>query len=372
MNGSWPRLLRIAHTGVIVLLPLLLLTGLGLYIPSWHTALIPWLHTLLLVHIGLAILFLLCLLTPFLSQLPQRRLRLGEWRTSVAFTIAIFLTGIAIIWVLPLPAGMSLLALPLHGLLSVVLALWTARHAFYAQTARSRLQGPLDAMPRRAFLTWALRGAGALVLSGLLLDFWYGLYRLFTRGDTAATAAASALPAPYQPGFQYYTVTDGYPLITKNSYELTVGGLVSQPMSLAFTDLQKKFPWTAQTELFQCVTGWSVPNCRWRGISLSEVLKAAQPSPKAQYVLFRSGDGVYTESLPIELVTMRRDIMLAAELNGLPLSQRGGAPLRLIVPGMNGYKSIKWLTEIHLSATDSPGYWEQRGYPEDAWAGLMG
>ena len=56
-------------------------------------------------------------------------------------------------------------------------------------------------------------------------------------------------------------------------------------------------------------------------------------------------------------------------MDGLPLTRAHGAPLRLVIPQMYGYKGVKWLPEIRFDATASTGYWEQRGYDVDAWIG---
>ncbi len=56
-------------------------------------------------------------------------------------------------------------------------------------------------------------------------------------------------------------------------------------------------------------------------------------------------------------------------MDGLPLSRAHGAPVRVVVPQMYGYKGVKWLSDIRFDATESTGYWEQRGYDVDAWIG---
>jgi DMSO/TMAO reductase YedYZ molybdopterin-dependent catalytic subunit len=61
--------------------------------------------------------------------------------------------------------------------------------------------------------------------------------------------------------------------------------------------------------------------------------------------------------------------MLAYEMDGKPLERVHGAPVRVVIPEMYGYKNVKWVERITLRATDEPGYWEQRGYDEDAWVG---
>ena len=63
------------------------------------------------------------------------------------------------------------------------------------------------------------------------------------------------------------------------------------------------------------------------------------------------------------------DVLVADRMGGDPLSRPHGAPLRVVIPRMYGYKGVKWLTTIN--ATDQPqvGYWEARGYDTDAWIG---
>jgi DMSO/TMAO reductase YedYZ molybdopterin-dependent catalytic subunit len=56
-------------------------------------------------------------------------------------------------------------------------------------------------------------------------------------------------------------------------------------------------------------------------------------------------------------------------MDGQPLPRPHGAPVRLVVPRMYGYKSVKWVTRIEVRNDLQPGYWEQRGYDADAWIG---
>jgi DMSO/TMAO reductase YedYZ molybdopterin-dependent catalytic subunit len=61
--------------------------------------------------------------------------------------------------------------------------------------------------------------------------------------------------------------------------------------------------------------------------------------------------------------------MLAYEMEGKPLPRAHGAPLRLVIPEMYGYKNVKWLNGINLLGRPQDGYWEQLGYDRDAWVG---
>ena len=83
---------------------------------------------------------------------------------------------------------------------------------------------------------------------------------------------------------------------------------------------------------------------------------------------FYSFDGEYTESLTLEQAR-RNDVVVAYELEGSPLSSEHGGPARLYVAPMYGYKSLKWLDRIELTAEVEEGYWEVRGYDTDGWVG---
>jgi DMSO/TMAO reductase YedYZ molybdopterin-dependent catalytic subunit len=159
-------------------------------------------------------------------------------------------------------------------------------------------------------------------------------------------------------------VTNSYPKVTLDNYWLQVDGLVAAPQAITFEKLTS-LPVTQQTKDFQCVTGWAVANVGWEGIHLRELVSMVNPSPEADFVNFYSADGAYTESLTLQ-EAMDDDVLLAFKMDGLPLRVEQGYPLRLVVPRMYGYKSIKWVNRVEFAATGVQGYWEQRGYPTEA------
>jgi len=122
------------------------------------------------------------------------------------------------------------------------------------------------------------------------------------------------------------------------------------------------------TKDFQCVTGWRVEDVPWSGVLLKDVLAAAGVEPGAEALGFTSFDGVYTESLTLEQ-GVRDDILVATTMYGEPLEVKHGAPVRLYVVPMYGYKSLKWLSGIEVMRSVVPGYWENLGYDVDAWIG---
>jgi DMSO/TMAO reductase YedYZ molybdopterin-dependent catalytic subunit len=183
-------------------------------------------------------------------------------------------------------------------------------------------------------------------------------------GETVP-ALADVLPAAG--GFRIYTVTDGYPTSDPSTYRLTVSGLVDTPLSLSLDDLAA-MPQKQMTKDFQCVTGWRVDDVPWSGVALADVLDAAGLEDGAQALRFTSFDGTYTESLTLDQAK-RPDVLVATTMYGTPLEVKHGAPVRLYVAPMYGYKSIKWLGGIEAVRSVTPGYWENLGYDVDAWIG---
>jgi len=183
--------------------------------------------------------------------------------------------------------------------------------------------------------------------------------------SAAAPGLAGVIPAAG--GFRIYTVTGGYPEFNPATYRLSVSGLVDQPLSLSLTDLDD-LPQTQMTKDFQCVTGWRVDDVPWSGVLLRDVIDAAGVEAGATALKFTSFDGVYTESLTLEQA-QRDDVLVATSMYGKPIELKHGAPVRLIAAPMYAYKFIKWMDGIELTRTVEPGYWEVRGYDNDAWVG---
>ena len=215
---------------------------------------------------------------------------------------------------------------------------------------------------RRIFL--GLLGLGVLgVATGAAAQRWLerNVSPIISRDPTGLS---SLLPIGR---FRIYTVTGDLPDRNRADYHLRVRGLVEKKLDLSFAELQA-MPVARVTRDFQCVTGWRVPDVRWAGVRLRDVLDRAGVQSTATAVRFQSFDGAYSESLTLDQAR-RDDVLVAYELEGEPLSSQHGGPARLYVAPMYGYKSCKWLAAIELTREVEQGYWEQRGYDVDAWVG---
>ena len=183
--------------------------------------------------------------------------------------------------------------------------------------------------------------------------------------DRAVPSSVSAI-VPTS-GWRIYTVASSMPKVDPVGYRLRVDGLVGAPASFSLADL-KAMPRAEQLSDFHCVTGWSVSNVRWAGVRIADVLEAAGAKPGVAALRFVSAEQPYEDSLTLQQGLLP-DVMLAYEMDGGPISRPHGAPVRLVMPQMYGYKSVKWVNRIELGKTLEPGYWEQNGYDVDAWLG---
>ncbi len=157
------------------------------------------------------------------------------------------------------------------------------------------------------------------------------------------------------------------PIFDPSSWRLEIGGLVKRPRTLTYDQLTG-LPQAEQTSTFHCVTGWTVKNVHWAGVRFQQLLDLVQPLPSATAVRFVSLERPYEDSLTLDQLRLP-DAMLALELDHQPLSRPHGAPARVILPEMYGYKGVKWLTKMEFVAKQPLGYWEQHGYDQNAWVG---
>lgn len=153
------------------------------------------------------------------------------------------------------------------------------------------------------------------------------------------------------------------PDIPLNEWSLRVFGLVQRDITLDWAAYQA-MPQIEDVSDFHCVTRWSQLDMEWAGISASELLLRAGPLPEAGFVTLHCYDG-YTTNLPLEAL-LDDDVIIAHSVFGQPLSIEHGGPVRLVVPKRYAWKSPKWLKAIELHAEDRPGFWEVRGYHNEA------
>jgi DMSO/TMAO reductase YedYZ molybdopterin-dependent catalytic subunit len=142
-------------------------------------------------------------------------------------------------------------------------------------------------------------------------------------------------------------------------WDFQITGLAEKPVRLSWEEFNK-LPQTEVTADFHCVTRWSRFDNRWRGVSVAEILKLAPPLPAARFVLVHAEAG-YTANIPLADFA-RPESLFAFLHDGELLTADHGYPVRLIVPNLYAWKSVKWVRGIEFLASDQPGFWEQNGY----------
>lgn len=152
--------------------------------------------------------------------------------------------------------------------------------------------------------------------------------------------------------------------VNASTYRLEITGLVNQTMEYTYDEILDKFQKYEKVVTLYCVEGWSV-KILWEGFLVNDLLQEAGVNSSAVGVIFYAYDGYSTE-LPLDYI-VNNNILIAYKMNGLTLPPERGFPFELVAESQYGYKWIKWITQIEL--TDNPdylGYWESRGYPNDA------
>jgi hypothetical protein len=169
------------------------------------------------------------------------------------------------------------------------------------------------------------------------------------------------------PNDEFFTtsLTDP-PQIDIENYTLEIFGLIEEPANFTYQDLLSMTSTTEKATL-RCVTGGTGTSI-WKGVRISELMGMVGVLEGARELVFRSPDG-FSTSLTLE-DAMRSDVLLAYEMNGVPLPEEQGFPLRVVSPNQYGYKWAKWVVSIEVVDYDYKGYWESRGWDDGAYISL--
>ncbi len=239
-------------------------------------------------------------------------------------------------------------------------------------------RSPFDAR-RRKLITTGVLGIGLIAVFGV------AEIRRMARQVMAASSVRADVPVivPSDAAFvevhglspQVTSRDDHYqididiadPVVDASTWQLKISGAVSAPRSFTLDDL-RAMSTTERLQLMSCVSnevGGDLVSCsRWTGVSLADLVRAAQPHSDVKMVIAHAIDG-YTETIPID-IALSELVLVAFGMDGLTLPDAHGAPARLLFPGRYGMRSVKWLKELSFSTTEEEGYWEQRGWDKQA------
>ena len=210
---------------------------------------------------------------------------------------------------------------------------------------------------RRAFLGLVGVGLSSLAWGGAAMDLAAQSTRLLPEGLRGIV--------PFGKGWRIYAVNPPHPSFDPATWRLRVDGLVERPRTFTYAQLLA-LPKAEQTSDFVCVTGWSVDDVRWTGVRFADLLAAVRPQRGATALRFVSAEEPYEDTLTLAQAGAP-DAMLAYRMDGAPLERKHGAPVRVVMPRMYGYKGVKWVRRIVVTDRVSDGFWQQRGYDRDAW-----
>ncbi len=291
-------------------------------------------------------------------------------------------------WGLPVAMMASaLLAAPLlrPGALPGVLALsglfWLALllpgHLAPVTIGRSLAPSEQVSRRRRALIVAATNTLGLLTVSGLPVVA--SAIRSAAFGRSIRPPVFPYIPPPpRQNGFalagltpEVTPVADFYrmsknvadPVLDASTWSLSLSGAVRHRLTLTLDDLAA-LPRTDHHVTMQCVSNpvggplWSAA-C-FSGVPLADLLARAGPLPDAGWIDFEGHDG-HREQLALDRA-LDPLILVAYAMNGAWLEPSHGFPARLLATGLYGFRSVKWLTRIDVTAAPRPGHWEARGW----------
>jgi len=245
----------------------------------------------------------------------------------------------------------------------------------------------LPRISRREFITMAAATAGVAIFI-----FWARSFPFHSKSSMPTSSPKIPLPptsanipagsifaeetlAPFvaselTPNDKFYRIDTNLivPSVDANAWRLNVRGLVrNAPLQFTYDEL-KAMPSTSEFATLECISdkidGDLISTAYWKGVPLKTILEKAQVLPEAIYIVFRCSDG-YDVGIPLDRGLMDGTI-LAYEMNGVPLPAEHGFPVRAIVPGLYGMMNAKWITEIELVNTVYDGFWQRRGWANNA------
>ena len=152
------------------------------------------------------------------------------------------------------------------------------------------------------------------------------------------------------------------PVIAPEDWALCVSGRVERPLRWNWQTLMAQ-PQTELSSDIHCVTAWSRFDNLWAGVSARHLLSVIKPKTQARFLVFHGYDG-YTTNVPLARFDAD-DVVLAHHWQGEAISREHGGPVRVVIPSLYFWKSIKWLRHIAVLEHDVKGYWETRGYHND-------
>lgn len=234
----------------------------------------------------------------------------------------------------------------------------------FAWIAHSLLRSTsgLEDPSRRIAIGTLVAGAGAIVLGR---DVWHLWQR---QAETTVVTAEDSVTSAITPNDAFYRVSKNFvdPENDRGTdWVINIAGEVDHPGDWSYqqlADLGVNHSISTMLCISYQVGGDLIGTAEWSGVPLAKALDAFGAA--GNYVIFYGNDG-YETSVPMERCR-HEQAFLVWGMNGEPLPRDHGAPIRAIIPGLYGMKSVKWLTGMEVTNEDRQGFWEQRGWSNTA------
>lgn len=188
---------------------------------------------------------------------------------------------------------------------------------------------------------------------------------IYSPNRLAPTLPKSALTK--EPRVNGIPEQDEHEMIAPDDFMLAITGIpgMKEPLNLDM-DVLRAFPKTTVLTEFNCIEGWTQV-VEWSGVRLKDVVEKSYKGELPMWAGMESDDELYYVSIDTPSA-LHPQTLLCYEMNGEPLSNEHGGPLRLIIPVKYGVKNIKWLASIDFSDKEPKDYWAERNY--DKFGGL--
>ncbi|MGI9667798.1 MAG: sulfite oxidase-like oxidoreductase [Acidimicrobiia bacterium] len=180
-----------------------------------------------------------------------------------------------------------------------------------------------------------------------------------------AKLAELGIDAARLPPGQYHTSrfpvlhAGSVPDVDLDTWDFVVDGLVAEPLRWTWSDFMEMSTVETTADI-HCVTKWTKFDTEWEGVPVQDIWDRIAPDSSATHVLIKAYHG-FTANLPIEDFLADGNLF-AHTFGGEHLEPEHGYPLRLVVPHLYFWKSVKWVRGFTLLDHDEPGFWERNGY----------
>jgi DMSO/TMAO reductase YedYZ molybdopterin-dependent catalytic subunit len=307
------------------------------------------------------------------AQKTSLRISKAGLALAISFVAALWLLSLLLLWPVlgthyhGLPGGRATLVTA-FSLLVVYAVYGPSLIVCYGIIIHPAAQvGPSTSRAQHSSRRAILVGGAGVAIAGTAGLIMRRLYRIatFSYDGTQYLGDDVQFVTPNQ---RFYVVTKNVidPQVNRDLWRLEIAGMVERPRAYTFTELSS-LPAVSQETTLMCISnqvgGGLMSNAVWKGVPLRSLVGDAGPQAGITKAVFHAVDS-YSDTIPFAKA-MEPTTLIAYEMNGAPLPFNHGYPVRAIVPGLFGEKSVKWITRIELLAKDVKGFYERQGWGPD-------